>query len=93
LIRGRGIDYRREASPLFNSPLVFPLQRGRGIDYRREASPLFNSPLVFPLQRGRGTIIEERLRLSLTLLSHLSSWKGEGAILMKEGLTPLLDTR
>jgi len=42
LIRGRGAGYRREAKPLFDSPLVSSSFK-RGRDIRGGALPLLNS--------------------------------------------------
>jgi hypothetical protein len=54
LIRGRGTGYIREASPLFDSPLVsLSLQGERGRDFREGQSPFFTD-IPPSLNKGRG---------------------------------------
>ena len=44
LIKGKGNGYRREAKPLFDSPLVSPSSKESGTDIKRGVKPLLNSP-------------------------------------------------
>jgi len=55
LLRGRGNGYKREASPLFDSPLAPLSLKGEGGDnYKREAASLSNSPSASPSFKGEG---------------------------------------
>jgi len=53
---------------------------------------LTSPPLSPSLYKGGGRILEERLRLSLTLLVLHSSLKGEGEEILERGFAPLFPT-
>jgi len=79
-----------EASPLFDSPLVFPLQRRRRELVIIEASPLFNSPLVFFSFKGdTGDWLSKKGFASLRHPVSLTSLKEKGDWLYKRGFASL----
>jgi len=69
LIRGRGISYIREASPPFDSPLVFsPSKEGGGRILKRGASPLLDTLLLRRVSEAPmgGWVGKQRLLNKLT---------------------------